>query len=377
MIPDPETGMRKAIEAARFAQGHTHPNPAVGAVIWHDGHWVASGYTQPAGGPHAEIEALARFREQDLEPAATTTLFVTMEPCCTHGRTPPCTDAIIRSGIRNVVVGARDANPLHAGRGFEILRAAGIEVTEDVLADECDDLNLIFNHWIVARAPFFAAKMATTLDGRVALGNGDSKWITGALARADVMRWRGYFPAIAVGAGTVVADNPALTVRLAGEPVRAPRRFIFDRHLLCLEQAPDARVFTDEFRARTVLVTGPAHERRARTFAARCGIDLWLIDDLGTAQGWGAFAQRCANEEICGVYFEGGPRLFSSLLVARALHYLFAYRAPKLVGDAAAPGPFVGMQWAAMNDVIQLHQVRHAVFGADDLMRGHIRWNDL
>src|SRR5262249_17847975 len=141
------------------------------------------------------------------------TLYVTLEPCCTHGRTPPCTEAIVAAGITKVVAGATDPNPAHAGKGFEILRAGGVHVTSGILARECADLNLIFNHWIVTGAPLFAAKSGVTLDGKVATRTGDSKWITGEAARANGHHWRRYFPAIAVGAGTVRADDPRLTAR--------------------------------------------------------------------------------------------------------------------------------------------------------------------
>ena len=241
ITPFHEAYMRRALELARQGWGATHPNPMVGALIVEDGEIVAEGFHTKAGEPHAEIMAL-RALGRKPEPGAT--LYVTLEPCCTTGRTPPCTEAIIAAGIRRVVVGATDPNPRHAGHGFEVLRAAGVEVVTNVLAAECADLNLIFNHWIVQKRPLLAAKVATTIDGRIACRTGESKWITGEPARADVMRWRRLFPAIAVGAGTVASDDPQLTARLP-EGEWCPWRFVFDAALSTATPTPTTPPKTD------------------------------------------------------------------------------------------------------------------------------------
>ena len=167
-----ESFMRQAIALARSVWGTTHPNPMVGALIVEDGAVVAEGATSPAGGPHAEINALKALGRK---PKPGATLYVTLEPCCTHGRTPPCTDAIVDAGITRVVVGATDPNPAHAGKGYELLRAGGVEVTEGVLSAECTDLNLIFNHWITTGRPLFAAKSGVTLDGKVVFMSNGSR----------------------------------------------------------------------------------------------------------------------------------------------------------------------------------------------------------
>src|SRR5947199_7538807 len=173
--------MRRALELARRVWGATHPNPTVGAVIVEEGQIVGEGATAPDGGPHAERLALLA-RGKTPRPGAT--LYVTLEPCSTQGRTGACTDAIIAAGIKRVVVGATDPNPEHAGRGFEVLRAAGVEVIDGVLARECSDLNLVFNHWITQGGPMIAAKSATTLDGKIAARTGESRWITNPASRA-------------------------------------------------------------------------------------------------------------------------------------------------------------------------------------------------
>ena len=245
--PTDEFFMRRALALARSVWGNTHPNPMVGALIVEDGHVVAEGATAPDGGPHAERLALLN-RGKTPRPGAA--LYVTLEPCSTQGRTGACTDAVIASGIKRVVVGATDPNPAHAGRGFEVLRAAGIEVISGVLERECADLNLIFNHWITHDGPMLAAKVASTLDGKIACRTGESKWITNEHSRADVHRWRRLFPGIAVGAMTVLKDNPRLTARREGEPEWCPLRFVFDGLLRTVVDKNLPAVFTDEFRER-------------------------------------------------------------------------------------------------------------------------------
>ena len=197
--------MRRALELARQAWGRTHPNPMVGAVITEGGRIVAEGFHARAGEPHAEVMAL---RALGRKPAADAILHVTLEPCCTHGRTPPCVDAILAAGIRTVVIGARDPNPVHAGHGLDLLRAKGVAVVEGVLGEECAELNLIFNHWIARGSPLLALKVAATLDGKLTLPAGQGRAITGPEAAHYVHRLRRLFPAIAVSADTALADNP-------------------------------------------------------------------------------------------------------------------------------------------------------------------------
>ncbi|MCC5835179.1 MAG: bifunctional diaminohydroxyphosphoribosylaminopyrimidine deaminase/5-amino-6-(5-phosphoribosylamino)uracil reductase RibD [Opitutales bacterium] len=365
--------MAEAIAAARKAWGNTHPNPAVGAVIVQGDRVVARGYTQPVGGDHAEIRALKDFREQGATVDAHTVLYVTLEPCSTEGRTGACTDAILGSGIRRVVIGAIDPNPAHRGRGVALLQKSGLSVTSGVLESECTDLNLIFNHWVSTGKPFIAAKIATTLDGRIATRGGLSKWITGPKAREDVMRWRSYFPAIAVGSGTVLADDPQLTIRQQGEPERSPQRFIFDRNLVTFrDERP--KVYTDGFASQTIVVTPEARRTAAEAFSQKFGIQIWSLNEQNGDGGIQAFLDHCIEANIYGVYIEGGAHLLSGFLRAKALHYLFCYRAPKLLGDHSALAPFFGREPASMAESVQLAEVKHESFGDDQLMRGFLRY---
>lgn len=363
-----EAFMRRALEVARQGWGTTHPNPMVGALIVEDGQIVAEGFHAKAGEPHAEIMAL---RALGRKPEAGATLYVTLEPCCTHGRTPPCTEAIIAAGLKRVVVGATDPNPRHAGHGFEQLRAAGVDVTTNVLADDCADLNLIFNHWIVAQRPLLAAKVATTIDGRIACRTGESKWITGELSRADVMRWRRLFPAIAVGAGTVASDDPQLTAR-SKDGEWCPVRFVFDAALSTATLNPLPRLYTDAHRGRTVIVTSDRQHSVVVRKLEQLGVQVWLLPVADGAVDMAAFNTRCAREGITGVLVEGGSRLLSGLLKTRALDYLLSYRAPRLFADAASIPVATGLRVELPTVGLRLSEVRHAVFGDDQLMRGRI-----
>jgi diaminohydroxyphosphoribosylaminopyrimidine deaminase/5-amino-6-(5-phosphoribosylamino)uracil reductase len=362
--------MRQALAAARRGWGDTHPNPMVGAVIVEGGAAVAEGYHARAGEPHAEIQAL---RALGRKPRPGATLYVTLEPCSTVGRTPACTSALIDAGFTRVVAGATDPNPEHAGRGFDLLRAAGIEVVTGVLAADCADLNLIFNQWIASGRPLLAAKSGVTLDGNVATRTGDSKWITGEAARANGHLWRRYFPAIAVGAGTVRADNPRLTARVDGGEW-CPLRFVFDGLLRSVTDKSMPAVYTDEFRERTIVVTTPhgglGYVRKLNAM----GVHTWVLNSSTPKVNFADFRARCAAEGIPGVFFEGGAQLLSELLQARELDYLFTYHAPVLFADDRGKAIFRGLRTEALENAIRLEQVRHEVHGDDALMRGFVRY---
>lgn len=363
--------MRRALELARRAWGRTHPNPMVGAVIVENGAIVAEGWHEQDGGPHAERMALAALGRA---PKPGATLYVTLEPCSTAGRTGACCDAIKAAGVARVVVGAGDPNPEHAGRGFEVLRAGGVEVVTGVLERECADLNLIFNHWITRREPLIAGKVAITLDGRLAARTGNSQWITGEAARADVHRWRRLFPAIAVGAMTALKDDPRLTARIEGEAEWCPRRFVFDGLLRTVNDRNLPKVYRDEWRQRTTVVTTPhggmGYVRKLRDL----GVDVWVLPAPGPAVSFADFRRKCAEEGIGGVYVEGGAQVISTLIRARELDYLFAYRAPVLLADDKARPAFSGLRPERIDQAVRLADVRHEAFGDDCLMRGRVSY---
>jgi diaminohydroxyphosphoribosylaminopyrimidine deaminase/5-amino-6-(5-phosphoribosylamino)uracil reductase len=366
---DHERFMRRAMELALRGWGTTNPNPMVGAVIVEDGAIAAEGFHERDGGPHAERAALASLGRP---PAPGATLYVTMEPCSTPGRTGSCTEAIVASGLRRVVAGAADPNPAHAGRGYGILREAGVEVVTGVLEAECADMNTLFNHWITRRTPLLAGKLAATLDGRIATRSGDSKWITGIAAREDVHRWRSLFPAIAVGAGTVMTDNPRLTARREGMPVSCPTRFVFDGRLRSVVDANMPAVYSDGFAKRTVVVTtqhaGVGYVRKLRGM----GVGVWIFESGSGRVPLAQFRARCAEEGICGVLFEGGSQLMSGALIERELDYLFAYHAPVILADERAKPVLVGLRTEKLSQSIRLADVRRQTLGDDSLVRGRI-----
>jgi diaminohydroxyphosphoribosylaminopyrimidine deaminase / 5-amino-6-(5-phosphoribosylamino)uracil reductase len=371
--PDDQVFMRRALELARRAWGRTHPNPMVGAVLVEDGRVVSEGFHERDGGPHAEKAALGALGRP---PGPGCTLYVTMEPCSTAGRTGACTGAIIASGIRRVVAGASDPNPAHAGRGFEILRQAGIQVTAGVLQDECTELNFVFNHWITRGEPILAGKLAATLDGRIATRTGESKWITGTAARADVHGWRRLFPAIAVGAGTVIKDNPRLTARVDGEPEECPVRFVFDGKLRSVTDQAMPKVYSDEFAKRTVVITtqhgGLGYVRKLRDL----GVAVWTFESPTARVPLAKFRARCAAEGITGVFFEGGADLISRCILERQLDYLFLYQAPVFLSDDKSKPVLSGLRTEKLPQALRLANVQRMNLGDDLLVRGSVVYPD-
>ncbi len=266
--------MRLAIREARKGIGKTAPNPAVGAVLVRDGKVISKGWHRAAGRPHAEIEALGKVSD-----AAGCTLYVTLEPCSTHGRTPPCTAGIIRAGISRVVFGATDPNPAHAGRAKKILKKAGIEVSTGVLADQCSELNAAWNKWISTGLSFVTAKAGMSLDGRIASFPG-RRWITSEAARADAMKLRASCDAILVGAETVRVDDPHLTIRGVSK-CRQPWRVVWSRSG---EIPREAKILTDEFRDRTLVFKGKSLLSVLRDLGRR-GVQHVLIEGGGRTHG--------------------------------------------------------------------------------------------
>ncbi len=298
--------MRAALREAARGLGHTSPNPAVGAVIVRGGRIVARGFHRRAGLPHAEIEALRALKKPDLARGAT--ICVTLEPCSTQGRTPPCVKAIIRAGFARVVIGTVDPNPAHAGRGVNLLRAAGLEVTCGVLESECRELNAGFNRWIVTGMPLVIAKAGISLDSRLTRPPGEGQWLTGAAARRDAMRLRAQVDAILIGAQTLRADNPRLTVR--GVPAAGqPWRIVLTRSG---DLPKDAHVFTDAHRDRTLVFRG---------------------------QSLRAVLRELGRREITSVLLEGGGRVLGEAFDRRLVDRVQFYVAPLLCGG---PVPAVG-----------------------------------
>lgn len=295
MNPD-EQWMCLALQEARRGAGLTSPNPCVGAVVVKDGALLGSGWHRKAGGPHAEVEALRAASEAhgavSLQGA---TVFVTLEPCSTQGRTPPCVDALVRAGVARVVWGANDPNMLHAGRARELLAAAGVAVDGGVLADECQDIIAPFAKLITTGLPYVIAKAGMSLDGRITRPAGEGRWITGEASRADSMRLRAQCDAIIVGAETIRQDDPALTLR--GPDIPEDKEQPWRVALTRSGNLPrSALLFTDEHRERTLVFQGMSFVDVLKDLAAR-GVMSVLIEGGGMVTA-AAFRERLVDEVV-------------------------------------------------------------------------------
>jgi diaminohydroxyphosphoribosylaminopyrimidine deaminase/5-amino-6-(5-phosphoribosylamino)uracil reductase len=329
--------MRLALRQARKGLGKTSPNPAVGAVLVRDGAVLSTGWHRRAGGPHAEIEALSALPV--LESAAGATLYVTLEPCSTIGRTPPCTDAIIAAKIGRVVIGAIDANPKHEGRGLEQLRRAGIAVTTGVLEEESGLLNVGFNKWITAGMPWVIAKVAQSLDGRITRPAGEPQWLSNNRSLRLVHYLRSTVDAILVGAETVRRDNPRLTVRTS-TPGLQPWRIVVTRS----GNLPvDATLLNDEYRDRTLVYQGTGW--------------LDIFKDLG-ALG------------VTRLLVEGGGDVLGQLHDLQLIDELWCFITPLLTGGNRPS--FGGAGVEGMEDASRLNRIRYKRVGNDVLVTGHV-----
>jgi diaminohydroxyphosphoribosylaminopyrimidine deaminase/5-amino-6-(5-phosphoribosylamino)uracil reductase len=347
-------GMALALEWAAKGMNITTPNPRIGCVIVRDGVVIGAGHTQPAGQAHAEIQALrdAEERGNDVRGA---TAYVTLEPCSHHGRTPPCSDALVRSGLGRVVAAMVDPNPLVAGRGLAQLQAAGIEVASGLLAREAHELNIGFFKRMTEGRPWVRLKTAASLDGATALENGESQWITGPDARADGHAWRARACAILTGIGTVKADDPQLTVRGIDTP-RQPRRVIVDSKL---EIALSARILEGE--ACWIVAAVPNADKEAALREA--GHEVIMLPNAAGKVDLPALMLELGRREINELHVEAGSKLNASLVREGCVDELLVYLAPCLIGPGQ--GMFSLPPLARLTDKRELrfHEIKQV--GAD------------
>ena len=357
-----EAYMHMALGLAQKGCGRVNPNPMVGAVIVKDGRIIGQGHHQQYGGLHAERNALASCSEspQGAE------LFVTLEPCCHWGKTPPCTDAILESGIRRVVIGSADPNPLVAGKGVRTLREHGIAVTENVLRGECDRLNEVFLHFIQKKVPFVVLKYAMTMDGKIAAASGLSKWITGEEARKRVHQDRNRYAAVLVGVGTVLADDPQLTCRLPEG--KNPARIICDTHL----RTPlTAQVVATAKETRTILATCCAESDLQQPYLA-AGCQVLVLPERDGRVNLLALMQELGRQELDSVLLEGGAALNWSALQSGIVNKVQTYIAPKLFGGAAAKNPVGGCGVQSPQAAFQLSEPSVERLGSDLLLESQV-----
>lgn len=362
--------MQIALELAAQAEGHTTPNPMVGAVITKDDVVIGKGYHLRAGTAHAEIDALRDAGEQ----ARGATLYVTLEPCCHHGRTPPCTKAIIKAGIKRVVVAMIDPNPLMAGKGLADLKRAGIQFATGVMTAAAVCLNEEFIKFITTKLPFVVLKAAVSLDGKIATVTGESQWITGPESRAYTHRLRHKYAAILVGINTVLADNPLLTARLPVENNLAeqkinPVRIILDSKC----RIPlDAKVINRAAGSRTIIATTKAARPDKIKALQSAGAEVLVITDSDGLIEIPALLKALGQQQITSLLVEGGAGVHGSFLTAKVVDKVYWFIAPVIIGGVKAPGAVGGRGIENLVDAIKLKQVEVQRLGADICVVGRV-----
>lgn len=356
-----EKYMRMALELAKLGSGRVNPNPLVGAVIVKDGVIIGKGYHMAYGTAHAEVNALKNCSESP-EGAS---IYVTLEPCCHYGKNPPCTEAIIKSGIKRVVVGSSDPNPLVAGKGIEILRSHNIEVVTDVLKKECDEINTHFFHFIQTQTPFVIMKYAMTIDGKIATYSGKSQWITGEAARRKVHEDRNKYAAIMVGVGTVLADDPLLTCRI--EDGQNPIRIICDTNL---ETPLDSQIANTAKEIPTIIASSSSDLEKQKLYLEK-GFEMINLPLKNDNIDLKCLMEELGKRKIDSVILEGGGTLNYSAMEAGIVNRVQAYIAPKIFGGLAKT-PVIGTGVESPDDAFILTSPKITVIGEDILLESDV-----
>ena len=338
--------MLQAIQLAKQGEGWTNPNPMVGAVIVKNGRIIGKGYHKKCGELHAERNAIASLTES----AEGATIYVTLEPCCHYGKTPPCTEAISEQKIKRVVIGSRDPNPKVSGKGIKMLQEAGIEVIEDFMREECDRLNPVFFHYITTKTPYVVMKYAMTLDGKIATKTGASKWITGEAARAEVQHMRHRYMGIMAGIGTVLADDPMLNVRVEGW--KSPIRILCDSGL----RIPlDGQIVKSAGKYRTIVAYADSENTEAkRKRLHEMGVETICCPDENNQVDLKKLMKYLGEEGIDSILLEGGGTLNDSALRAGIVQEVQAFIAPKLFGGMNSKTPVEGIGVRFPSEAVKL-----------------------
>ncbi|MBR2179017.1 MAG: bifunctional diaminohydroxyphosphoribosylaminopyrimidine deaminase/5-amino-6-(5-phosphoribosylamino)uracil reductase RibD [Selenomonadaceae bacterium] len=353
--------MQEALRLAANARGRTSPNPLVGAVIVKEGRVIAEGWHRQAGTPHAEIHALNMAGEL----AKGATLYVTLEPCSHFGRTPPCADAIVQAGVKRVVAAMSDPNSKVAGRGFQILKDAGIEVEVGVLEEEARKLNEVFIKWVTTDKPFVTLKTAMSLDGKIATATGQSRWITSETSRQRVHELRDINDAIMVGIETVLKDNPLLTTRISAG--KSPIRIVVDSNA----RTPLASNIVTNHQAKTIIaVTENAPIDRVNALK-QSGIEIVFAGD-GERVDLNVLMNKLAKHDITSILLEGGGTLNFGMLEAGLIDKVCAFIAPKIIGGRSALTPVEGTGFENLIDAINIEDISIEKIDDDILITGYI-----
>lgn len=356
--------MKLALSLACKAEGKTSPNPMVGAVIVKSGKVISRGYHKKIGLPHAEIVALKKAGSK----AQGAHLYVNLEPCCHQGRTPPCTEAIIDAGIKKVVIGIRDPNHLVNGKGIRCLLKNGIEVVTDVLKEDCERLNESFLKYIRTKRPWVMLKSALSLDGKIATRTGDSQWITGSKARYYAHQLRNRVDAILVGAGTVLADNPRLTVRLKSRGMTSPARIVVDgRHVIPIS----ARVFDNANKERVIYATLNNIPIKRKNKLKKMGVEVLLIKQKRGQVHLPQLMDKLGEMEITSIMVEGGSEINGNFFKEKLIDKLVYFIAPIIIGGKDALGPVGGKGIGKLADALRIKDVKVSQVGNDLIIEGN------
>lgn len=359
--------MNRALELASKALGKTNPNPMVGAVIVKNNILISEDYHKKSGESHAEVLALNKAGSE----AKGSTVYVSLEPCCHYGKTPPCTDALINAGVKKVVIACLDPNLLVAGKGVEKLKKAGIEVVVGILKTEAQKLNEVFFKFINKKLPFVALKFAMTLNGKVATTNGDSKWISCEESRRYVHQLRNQYQAIMAGIGTVLKDDPMLNTRLDLEESRDPIRIIIDPHL----QIPlNSKIIQSSKEQKTIIVCSIEKSQEKAKILSSIDIDLIELNGDPLNLSLKQALKICADQGISSILLEGGGELNASMLKEELIDKIYCFIAPKIIGGKSAPGPIGGDGVKLMNQAITLKDLTYKQIENDVLITGYTGW---
>ena len=357
--------MKMALELAQKGMGFTAPNPMVGAVIVKNGRIIGQGYHRKYGELHAEREALAACTE---EPEGAS-IYVTLEPCCHYGKQPPCVNAILEAGIRRVIIGSSDPNPLVAGKGIRILKDHGIEVTENILKEECDKLNEAFFYYIQNKKPYVVMKYAMTMDGKIAAYTGESKWVTGEVARIHVQKQRLKYTGIMVGVGTVLADDPMLTCRL--ENSRNPVRIICDSHL----RTPlTSKIVRTAKTIPTILASSSKDQQKIKNYE-ELGCQVLYVPEKNGHIDLNRLMELLGAAKIDSILLEGGGSLNWSALESGIVQKVQTYIAPKLFGGEEAKTPVEGKGFPDSASAVLLKNSEIIRLGDDFLIESEVKRN--
>jgi len=364
MVRDDKYWMRRALRLAEKGRGRTSPNPMVGAILVKDGNVVGEGYHMKVGEAHAEIVAL----QQAGEEAKRAVLYLNLEPCTHYGKTPPCAPKVIEAGVKRVVIGIEDPNPLVKGKGIEMMRKAGLDIETGILEEECRKLNEAFCKYILKKEPFVILKVAATLDGKIATRDGDSKWISGETSRRFVHKLRNRVDGVLVGIGTVLKDDPQLTARIRGG--RDPYRIVLDSWLKIPEEAKVIGTFPSKA---IIAATGLAPKDKIEKLEKK-GVQILILDSQEGKINLKSCLSKLGEMGITSLLVEGGSRVNGSFLDEGLIDKFLLFLSPRLMGDHQALGIFGGRGGSTLQEAVALKEIKTRRFGKDLLIESDLEW---